>query len=75
MSAGYDELAARAEHGDLKVKPGTARRGPEVAADAQRLLMEATGATSFDGMTRIALGRPRAEVLTTDLLPVEGAET
>lgn len=58
MSINYDELAARAERGELKAKPGTARRGPEVAADAQRLLMEAAGATSFEELTRVALGRP-----------------
>ena len=32
----YDELARRAEHGDLGVKPGTVRRGPE-AAEAARV--------------------------------------
>ena len=55
MSTIYDELAACAERGDLKVKPGTARRGPEVAADAQRLLMEVTGATSADGLTVLVI--------------------
>lgn len=58
MSTNYDNLAARAEHGELAVKPGTARRGPDAAAEAQRLLMEATGTTSVEDMTRIALGRP-----------------
>lgn len=60
MSTNYDELAARAERGELMSKPGTARRGPEVAADAQRLLMEATGATSLGEITQIALGRLNA---------------
>ena len=60
MTTDYDELAARAERGDLKVKPGTVRRGPEAAAEAQRLLMESTGATSAADLTRLALGRPRA---------------
>ena len=58
MSTDYDELAARAERSDLKVKPGTVRRGPEAAAGAQRLLMEATGATSADEQTQLVLGRP-----------------
>jgi hypothetical protein len=58
MSTNYDDLAARAERGGLAVKPGTVRRGPEAASDAQRLLMEATGTTSVEGMTRVALGRP-----------------
>ncbi|WP_172797096.1 hypothetical protein [Devriesea agamarum] len=51
MSTIYDELAARAERGDLTVKPGTARRGTEAAVEAQRLLMEATGVTNADDLT------------------------
>lgn len=58
MTTNYNTLAERAERGELNVKPGTVRRGPEAAADAQRLLMEATGATSTAELTRIALGRP-----------------
>jgi hypothetical protein len=58
MSTNYDELAARAERGDLAVKPGTVRRGASAAAEAQRLLMEATGTISVEDMTRTALGRP-----------------
>lgn len=58
MSTNYDDLAARAERGDLTVKPGTVRRGAEAAAEAQRSLIEATGATSADELTRIVLGRP-----------------
>lgn len=34
MTTNYDKLAKRAEHGELKVKPGTVRRGPESAAEA-----------------------------------------
>ncbi|RGE21584.1 hypothetical protein [Leucobacter sp. wl10] len=48
MSTDHDELAARAERGDLTVKPGTVRRGAEGTAEAQRLLTEATGATNAD---------------------------
>lgn len=58
MNTNYDKLAERAERGELTVKPGTERRGAEAAADAQRLLMEATGATSTAELTRIVLGRP-----------------
>ncbi len=58
MSTNYDKLAERGERGDLKVKPGTVRRGPEAADEAQRLLMDVTGATSADELTRIVLGRP-----------------
>ncbi len=58
MSTNYEKLAARAERGDFKVKPGTVRRGSEATAEAQRSLIEATGATSVDELTRIVLGRP-----------------
>ncbi|WP_146119980.1 hypothetical protein [Leucobacter massiliensis] len=43
----YAELAERAEHGELRVKPdGISVQG--AAAEGQRLLMEATGATSVE---------------------------
>lgn len=54
----YDELAERAERGELRVKPGTERQGPEAATEAKRLLFEATGTTSDAELTRVALGRP-----------------
>ena len=41
MTTNYDELADRAERGELKIKPGTVRRGPEAADAAQRLLIDA----------------------------------
>lgn len=52
------ELARRAEHGGLTVKPGTVRRGPEAAETARAALMAATGATTAEEATRIAVGRP-----------------
>lgn len=58
MSINCDDLSAR---GDLTVKSGTVRRGSEAAAEAQRLLAEATGATSFEDLTRLVLGRPGAQ--------------
>lgn len=58
MSTDYDELAERAERGDFTVKPGTVRHGWGAASEARRLLMDATGATSIDELTNIALGRP-----------------
>ncbi len=58
MSTNYDELAARAERGELKVKPGTVRRGSEAAAEARHSLTNATGATSLEEITRITVGRP-----------------
>lgn len=54
----YDELARHAEHGGLVVKPGTVRRGPEAAEAARTALMAATGATTAEEATRIAVGRP-----------------
>ncbi|MGA0566417.1 hypothetical protein ACO2Q7_03715 [Rathayibacter sp. KR2-224] len=36
----YDELAPRAERGELTLQPGSIRRGAEVGADAQRALIE-----------------------------------
>lgn len=58
MVTDYEKLAERAERGELKVKPGTVRRGPDAAAEAKRLLMEATGAASKAELTRVVLGRP-----------------
>jgi hypothetical protein len=54
----YDELARRAEHGGLSVKPGTVRRGVEAAEAARSALLEATGATTVEQATRGAVGRP-----------------
>jgi hypothetical protein len=54
----YDELAARAERGELTPIPGTARRG-STAQDASRAdLMAATGADTLDQAVAIAIGRP-----------------
>lgn len=58
MSTKYDDLAARAERGELTLKPGTVRRGADAAAEAQRLLMEVTGTTTAGDAARVALGRP-----------------
>lgn len=54
----HDELARRAEQGGLAVKPGTIRRGPEAAEAARTALMAATGTTTVEEATRIAVGRP-----------------
>lgn len=58
MSTNYNELAARAERGELAVKPGTVRRGAAASEQAQRRLMQATGTASAAEMARVALGRP-----------------
>lgn len=55
MNTDYEKLADRAERGELRVKPGTVRRGSEAADVAQRLLMDAAGAASVDDLTRILL--------------------
>jgi predicted HicB family RNase H-like nuclease len=55
----YDDLAARAEAGQLVLRPGTTLRGKAAAEAGQRALMEATGADTITAATAIALGRPR----------------
>lgn len=58
MSYDDDDLAARAERGELRVKPGGINlRGDAAAVEAQRLLMEATGAMSVGELTGIVLGQ------------------
>lgn len=54
----YDELAARAERGELTVKPGTIRRGAAAAAEARSALMAATGAATPQEAVQLAMGRP-----------------
>lgn len=39
MNTDYEKLADRAERGELRVKPGTVRRGSEAADEAQHLLL------------------------------------
>lgn len=55
----YAQLAARAEAGELAVKPGTIQRGEDAAAAGGALLLQATGANTIEEATHIALGRPR----------------
>lgn len=54
MSTNYDELAARAERGELLAKPGTVRRGPELADEAKQMLAEVIG----DEIPENLLSRP-----------------
>lgn len=54
----YEELASRAEHGELAVKPGTIRHGEDAASTAREALMDATGTDTVEEATRIAVGRP-----------------
>lgn len=58
MSTNYDELSDLAERGELRVKSGTVRRGPDAALAAQGLLSEATGATNWEELTQLVIGRP-----------------
>lgn len=55
----YDDLAARAEAGDLQPVSGTALRGAGAAGTGRAALLAATGADNVEDATRIALGRPR----------------
>jgi hypothetical protein len=55
----YEELARRAEHGELPVKAGTILRHSEGAAHIQQLLMDATGAATIDGAVAAALNADR----------------
>lgn len=60
MNSKYDELARRAERGELAVKPGTVRRGDTAAhEEIQHLVMDATGASTVGEAITIAVGRPR----------------
>lgn len=61
MSEEYEQLADRAERGELRVKPGTARGGSEASrAEVARMLMEATETTDSQEAVTVAMGRPRA---------------
>lgn len=53
-----DELAARAERGELAVKPGTIRRGDAAAIEARNALMAATGAATPQEAVQLSMGRP-----------------
>jgi hypothetical protein len=57
----YDALTARAEAGELRPIPGTAKHGADAADAGRRLLMAATGTDSLEEATRVALGRPRLD--------------
>ncbi len=58
----YEDLAERAERGELTVKPGgVSLQGAAAAAEARRALMDATGATNIEDVTSAALGRPTAD--------------
>lgn len=54
----YDDLAGRAERGELEVKRATVRRGAAASDAARRTLMDATGTTTTGDAIRIAAGRP-----------------
>jgi hypothetical protein len=56
----YDDLATRAERGELTIKPGTVLRGEPARSAARDALMEATGAGTVPQAATLAVGRPRA---------------
>lgn len=55
----YAQLAERAERGEFAVKPGTVQRGEAAATAGRALLLDATGASTIEEATQVALGRPR----------------
>ncbi|MWV51616.1 ribbon-helix-helix protein, CopG family (plasmid) [Rathayibacter sp. VKM Ac-2803] len=57
----YDDLADRAERGQLAPAPGTALRGAAAADAARDALLAATGADSLENAVTIARGRPRLD--------------
>ncbi len=59
MSETYDDLAERAERGQLRPVPGTARGGDAAGhAEVAQLLMDATGAPTLREAVHLAAGRP-----------------
>lgn len=66
----YDELAGRAERGDLPVISGTALTGAAAAEAGQQMLLDASGASNIGEATRIALGRPRLSAAGNGPSPV-----
>ena len=58
MRTNYEEMAARAERGELRVIPGTVRRGEDAAGEARRALMAAAGVSTVEDLTRMTVGRP-----------------
>ncbi len=57
----YDDLAARAERGELAPIPGTDLHGSAAADAGRAMLMDATGTDTLDDAMAGALGRPRLE--------------
>ncbi|AMM22794.1 hypothetical protein AX769_21905 (plasmid) [Frondihabitans sp. PAMC 28766] len=69
MTNNYDDLAARAEAGTLRIIPGTTRAGADAAAAGRAALLAATDTDTIEDATRIALGRPRVgETRTTTVV-------
>lgn len=54
------DLAARAEQGKLKVKPGTVRHGEASRDETKSQLIDATGASTLEEAMEMAIGRPPA---------------
>lgn len=54
----YEELADRAERGELCGIPGTQLYGEDAAAVGREMIFAATGATTVADAMHAALGRP-----------------
>lgn len=60
MTISNSDLAARAKRGELKVKPGTVRRGAASRDEVRNQLVDATGASTLEEAIEMAIGRPPA---------------
>ena len=55
----YDEMALKAERGELPVISGTTVIGNAAAAAGRQMLLDSTGTNNLSEATLVALGRPR----------------
>ena len=60
-STDYDDLSVRAEAGEVRLIPGTIRRGSVAATGGADALLGGTGTSTLEEATRVALGRPRLD--------------
>jgi hypothetical protein len=62
-------LKAPKQPGEMTVIEGTKRVGADAVEAGRLALLEATGASSLEEATRIALGRPRLSDISNGPLP------
>jgi hypothetical protein len=61
----YDSWASDIETGKVPADPAAATHAEEDPEAGLRLLLDATGATSYDEAVHVALGRPRLDAETS----------